>query len=121
MIKLTALSAALLMTTAALAQTTTANWIEIDEDAVQVAGLNVSVEELEDMDLFTAGGEEVGEVDEVLGTEPGIVTAVAIEIDEGLFNDKTIIIPINELSIADGHLVTQMTEDQIEAMPDQDD
>ncbi len=119
MIKLTALAAALLMSTAAIAQTATANWIEIEDDAVQVTGLNVSVEDLEDMDLVTADGEDVGEVDEVLGSEPGIVTAVAIEIDEGLFDDKTIVIPISELTVADGNLVTQMTEDQIEAMPDQ--
>jgi sporulation protein YlmC with PRC-barrel domain len=121
MIKISAIAAALMMTTAALAQTATSNWIEIEDDDVQVTGLNVSVEDLEDMDLVTADGEDVGEVDEVLGTEPGIVTAVAIEIDEGLFDDKTIIIPITELTVADGDLVTQMTEDQIEAMPDQDD
>ena len=119
--KIATLAAALLMTSAAFAQTAPANWIEIDDDAVQVPGLSINVDELEDMDVYTEGGENIGEVDEVLGTEPGVVSAVAVEIDEGLFDDKTIILEISELSVADGRLVTQLTQEQIEAMPDQDD
>lgn len=118
--KIATLSAVLLMTGTAFAQTAPANWIEIDEDEVQVPGLNITVEQLEDMDVFTAGGEKVGEVDEVLGTELGIVSAVAVEIDQSLFNDKTIILQIADLSTADGRLVTQLTQAQIEAMPDED-
>jgi len=113
-----ALSAAILMTTAAVAQSSTANWIEIEDDAVQVPEFNITVDELEDMDLYTEDGEEVGEVDEVLGTEPGIVSAVAIEIDEGLFDDKTIILQITDLTVSEGRLITQMTAQEIEAMPD---
>jgi sporulation protein YlmC with PRC-barrel domain len=108
------------MTSGAFAQTAPAEWIEIEDDAVPVPGLNINVEELEDMDVFTASGENIGEVDEVLGTDPGVVSAVAVEIDEGLFDDKTIIIEISKLSVADGRLVTQLTQEQIEAMPDQD-
>ncbi|WP_108398681.1 PRC-barrel domain-containing protein [Devosia submarina] len=119
--KIVTLAAALLMTSTAFAQNAPANWIEIDDDAVQVPGLNVSVDELEDMDVFTERGESIGEVDEVLGTEAGVVSAVAIEIDEGLFDDKTIILEISELSVAEGRLITQLTQEQIEAMPDYND
>ena len=112
-----AVSAALLMSTTAMAQTA-AHWVEIEDEQLQVPGLNVNVEELDDMDLLTSSGEKVGEVEEVLGIQAGVPSAIEVEIDEGLFIDKTVIFELANLTIADGRLIPRMTLGQVKAMED---
>jgi hypothetical protein len=120
--QIAAFTAALLMTTAALGQSdTAANWIEIDDDALQVPGLSTTVGALDDMDVFNAAGEKIGEVDEVLGAEAATPSAVAVELEDGASDDKTVILQLTELTSAEGRLVTQMTREQLDALPDFDD
>jgi hypothetical protein len=116
------ISAVLLMTTATVAQSATqTTWIEIDDDDLVVASLNISVDDLDDMDLYNAAGEEIGEVEEVLGTEAGVATAVAVEFDEGPMDDETVIFMISDLAIDNDRLITQMTADQIASLEVWDD
>ncbi len=119
--KLLTLTSALLITSAALAQTTEIEWVEIDDD-VLVTPWGIEVEELEDRDVFNAAGEEIGEVEAVLGTEEGVASAVAIEVEEGLFNDDdTVVVQLADLALQDDLLVINLSAEQIDALPEWDD
>jgi sporulation protein YlmC with PRC-barrel domain len=103
----------------ALAQTT---WLEIDDDSLMIEPLTLSVDELEDRDVYTADGEEIGEVEEVLGTTQGEPTALALEVGGFLgIGEREVIVPLDQLAITEDRVVLDMTKEQIEALEDWDD
>ncbi len=92
-----------------------------DEDAV-VQPLGKTVDEVEDMDVVGAGGEEVGEVEEVLADGTGQPAALAVEAGGFLgVGEKTVVMPIGEFRVQDDGLATSLTKEQLEALPEWDD
>ena len=101
---------------AALAQGT---WLEIEDDALMVAPMSLSVDQIEDMDVYTSDGEEIGDVEEVLGTSQGEATALALEVGGFLgIGEREVIVPIDQLTMQEDRIVLDMTKEQIEALED---
>lgn len=107
-----------------LAGTATAQtaWVEIEDDTLMVAPMELSVDQIEDMDVYTADGEEIGEVEEVLGTAQDAATAIALEVGGFLgVGEREVIVPIDQVTLQEDRLVVDMTEEEIEALEDWDD
>src|SRR5690606_20298752 len=114
-----ALFAAVILPAGALAQTT---WLEIEDDALTVAPLNLTVDQIEDMDVYTAGGEKVGEVEEVLGMTQTAATALAVEVGQFLdVDDRDVIIRLDQITVQDDRLVIDMTKEQLATFEEWDD
>ncbi|MEX1109900.1 MAG: PRC-barrel domain-containing protein [Dongiaceae bacterium] len=90
--------------------------IEIEDETVTHDGLTVS--EIEGMDVYTTGDENIGEVDEVLGDETGQVQAFVVEIADGVFDldPRKVIVPADRLTLdtENDRYRTQLTQADIE-------
>jgi hypothetical protein len=94
---------------------------EADDDDMVVQPFNVSVDDLEDMDLYGPNGEEIGEVEEVLANGSGKPVAVAAEVGGFLgVGEKAVTIGLDQLRLDGEHLVSGMTKEQLEALPEWD-
>jgi hypothetical protein len=90
---------------------------EADDDDMMVQPFNVSVDDLEDMDLYGPGGEEIGEVEEVLADGSGQPVAVAAEVGGFLgVGEQDVVIGQDQLRLDGEHLVSGMTKEQLEAL-----
>ncbi|MEX2200740.1 MAG: PRC-barrel domain-containing protein [Dongiaceae bacterium] len=90
--------------------------IEIEDDNVTHQGLTIS--ELEGMDVYTTGDENIGEVEDVLGDDTGQVKAFVVEISEGVFDldPRKIVVPADRLTLnaENDRFDTQLTQADIE-------
>jgi PRC-barrel domain len=95
---------------------------EAEDDDMMVQPFNVSVDDLEDMDLYGPGGEEIGEVEEVLADGSGQPIAVAAEVGGYLgVGERDVTIGLDQLRLEGEHLVSSMTREQLEALPEWED
>ena len=77
--------------------------------------------ELEDMDVLGLGGEEVGEVEEVL-LDPAGRIAVAVEVGGFLgVGERDVLLWLDQMQLVGDDLVTNLTREQIEALPEWED
>jgi sporulation protein YlmC with PRC-barrel domain len=105
----------------ALAQSA-ASYIEIESEDQVVSELNLTVEQIEDMDVYDASGEEIGEVEEVLGGSDGVPTTLAVEVGGFLdIGDTDALVELSEVTVVDDRLQIDMTREEIEALPTWDD
>ena len=87
-----------------------------------VQPFNLSVDDLEDMDLKSAAGEDIGEVEEVLLDAGGQPAAVSVEVGGFLgMGEREVVLGLDQLELMDDHLVTSADKATIEALPDWDD
>lgn len=101
----------------ALAQTYQA----VEDETLNVEPFNITVGDLDDMDVVNAQGDEIGEVEDVL-MEGGEIAGVAVEVGGFLgIGDKTVVVPLDQLSLQGDDLVTNLTEEELEALPEWDD
>ena len=95
--------------------------VAVEDDEMIVQPFNLSVDAIEDMDVIV-DGDDVGDVEEVLATADGTVTAVAAEVGGFLgVGERDVIIPLDRLTLQDDDLVLDMTREEIEALPTWDD
>jgi len=97
-------------------------WTEVDDDGMLVEPLGLTVDDLEDADLYGPTGERIGEVDDVLRGDDG--SSMAVSLDVGGFlgiGEKNVIIPLEDLSLVDEGVSTGMTKDELETLPEYDD
>ncbi len=96
--------------------------VEVEDDTTQVEMFGKSVDEIEDMDVIGADGENIGEVEEVLATPDGKVSAISVEVG-GYFGigDREVIFGMDEVEFKDNKLTTSLSKDEIEKLPDWDD
>lgn len=81
-----------------------------------------ALEEIDDIEIVTADGEEIGEIDDVLIDPSGRVVAVVVETGGFLdIGDRELLFALDQLSFRDGDYVTTMTRAEVEAMPEYDD
>jgi len=112
--------AALTLAPAALAQTAAPQWMEIEDDAMMVPGLALSVDAIEDLDLFDAQGTKIGEVEEVLGDGAGAVLALSIEPEDAYEvagDDDDFVIGLDQVTLENNRLVTTLDREAILALP----
>jgi hypothetical protein len=103
-----------------LAQAQTEAYTEVDDDTM-IAPLNRTADDIDDMSVHNAGGDRIGEVDEVLVDSTG---RHALAVEAGGFlgiGDKTVILMLDQVQLQEDRFVTSMTEDQLKALPAWDD
>jgi hypothetical protein len=108
---------------AAAQQTTEATaYQEAEDDDMVVQPFNLTVDDLEDMNLESAAGDDIGEVEEVLTDGTGQPVAVAVEVGGFLgIGEREVVFPLDQLQLVDDGLVTSADRATIEALPDWED
>ena len=108
---------------AALAQTAAEQpLLEVENEAMMVEPFGVSVDDFEDTDIMGPDGSKIGEVDEVLMTPEGEITAVSAEVGGFLgVGDKEVILELSHLTQGADGLTVDLTKEQVEALPEWDD
>jgi len=72
--------------------------VEVENEAMMVESFNLSVDQLEDLDIHGSGGERIGEVEEVLMSPEGEITALSVEVGSFLrIDDKEVVMELNQL------------------------
>jgi len=105
-----------------LAQQSAGDFREIDDDDRIVEPFNLSADRMDDMDVVTAEGEEIGAIEDVLMDASGQPVAVAVEVDDLLdIDDEERIIRLDQLRLDDDRFVTDLSKSQIESLPIWDD
>lgn len=94
---------------------------EVDDDDRIVPGLGVSVDDLDDEDVHDAGGDEIGEVEDVLEDRSGRIVALAVEFDDILDDDEERVEGLERLRLDGDRLVTDLAAAEIRALPVWDD
>jgi sporulation protein YlmC with PRC-barrel domain len=114
-----ALASATLLSGAALAQAP-ATLVEI-ADSVSVPSLGMTVDQIDDMDVYAADGKEIGEVNEVYGATADAATHIEVDFDDdngSTYPDRDdVLVPIENVSNAAGRLVINLTPEQVQALP----
>jgi sporulation protein YlmC with PRC-barrel domain len=109
------IAAPALLAAPALAQTT---YVEIDDDAFIVTQYNLTVDQIEDMDLYGPGGDQIGEIEEVLIDASGDVVGLSVETENFLgIGGEDVILGLDQVELVGDRFVTSLTEDQLEASP----
>ena len=82
-------------------QTTEATaYQEAEDDDMVVQPFNLTVDDLEDMDLKSAAGDDIGEVEEVLTDGTGQPVAVAVEVGGFLgIGEREVVLPLDQLQL----------------------
>jgi hypothetical protein len=103
------------------AQTGQTGMHQAEDEAMVVQSLNVSVGDLEDMEIYSASGDEVGEVEAVLVDGSGKPVAVSADVGGFLgMGERDVIVGLDQLSRTDDRLVVALSKEQIEALPEFD-
>ena len=68
--------------------------------------------------VTSSGGEEIGEVEEILINSDGVPAGFRVELDSGLFDfgDDDVAIPLEALTWSEGRYVSKMTKEQLEKL-----
>jgi hypothetical protein len=92
---------------------------EAEDDDLVVQPFNLTVDQIEDMDLESAGGDEIGELDDVLVDGAGQPVAVTLEVGGFLgVGDREVVLGLDQLKLMDDRFVTDADKATIEALPD---
>ncbi|MEX2644205.1 MAG: PRC-barrel domain-containing protein [Acetobacterales bacterium] len=80
---------------------------------------DLTVDDLREKEVVDAAGEELGEVDKVLGNAAGQILAVAVEMGGFLdIGDKEVVIALEQLELQeDGTLRTGLSREQVNELP----
>jgi len=104
------------------AQTALTGLHKAEDETVMVQTLNVTVDQVEAMEIYGANGEEIGEVDDVL--VDASAKPVAVSADVGGFlgvGEKGVVIGLDQVTADGDHLKLTMAKDQIQALPAHED
>ncbi len=102
--------------------TQSAMFREIEDDDMIVPPFNLTVDQLDDMHVYGAGDEDIGEIDEVLMDASGKPVAVTVGVGGFLgIGDTEVIMSLDQLTMGDKRFSTTLTKEQIEKLPKWDD
>ncbi|PZO72900.1 MAG: hypothetical protein DI629_20515 [Mesorhizobium amorphae] len=88
------------------------------EDNFVVQPWNVSVDALEDADVFGPGGAKIGEVDEVLGTDAATPTALVVDFeDNSNYGRDDRVIPLDQFGWAENKITLTTNPGDISNFP----
>ena len=97
-------------------------WTEIEDEALMIDALGMTVGELDGASVYDASGERVGELDDILMGADG--TSMAASLDVGGFlgmGEKDVAIPVTDLTAAEDGFTVNMTKEELEALPEFED
>jgi hypothetical protein len=97
------------------------NLREVSDDDRMIPPWNVTLERIDEMEVISPAGEEMAEVEALLEDASGQIAALVLEV-EGLDGDeREVIVPLNQMNFQEDRLTTNLTVDQLRAMPKWDD
>jgi hypothetical protein len=103
------------------AQTSQTGMHAAEDEAAMVQTLNVTVGDLEDMEIYSVTGDEVGGVEAVLVDGSGQPVAVVADVGGFLgMGQRDVVLGLDQLSKTDERLTVAMSKEQIEALPEFD-
>src|SRR5688500_12939374 len=91
--------------------------VEVENESMMVDHFNLSVNQLANMEVTDSGGKRIGEVEQVLMTPEGKITAVSVEV----VGDKEVVMELDQLRRKGDVFMTDLTEEQVKALPSWDD
>lgn len=87
---------------------------EVEDESTMVSAFNLSVDELEGMEIMSSSGEEFGDIDEILQNDQGEIEAVSAEVGGFLgIGEKEVVFQLDQLRKEGDHFVTDLTRDQL--------
>lgn len=93
---------------------------EIDDDRTDITHENLTIDDIEDMDVVR-NGEVIGEVEGVLGNAAGEVVALVIEHGGGALGlgDREVVVEIDDVEFPAGRdeVEITLTDDELAALP----
>lgn len=99
----------------ALAQTTTL--VEVN-DNVTVQPFNLAAGLIDDIDVYTAEGVEVGDVEKVVGPDAQTATHVVVDFsDDAGFPDRDVLVPLGELTLDANRLIISLAPAEVSLLP----
>ena len=114
----TLLAGSMLWAAAASAQTAL---VEVP-DATIVQPFNIAAGLLDDIDVYTAEGVEVGDVEEILGPDANTPTHLAVDFDnQAGFADRDVLVPIEAFTLDANRLIISLTPQAVAELPTWDD
>lgn len=94
--------------------------VELDDDFV-LPTLNLPVDALDDYDLEDRDGNDIGEIEEVIGPDERTATAIVVEFDGPgwFFNDEDVerVVDIGKFSIQGDKLIIDISQDDVLKLP----
>ena len=91
---------------------------EVDDSEPLLGPGNMTVRQMEDAYVIDAGGKRVGDVEEVIANNQGQIVGLSAEVGGFLgVGDKEVLIPLEHLTVQNGQFRTQLTVDQLKALP----
>jgi sporulation protein YlmC with PRC-barrel domain len=101
------------------------NLSAVDSDRTDLTWQGLSIDELEDMDLYNSAGKKIGEVEDVLADGSGQLSAVGVGFGGTLGtdeDDKEVVVPLDRLRLnQDGHLTGDLSQSDLAQLPEWDD
>jgi len=95
---------------------------EAEDDDLVVQPFGLTVDDIDDMELMNADGEEIGEIEEVLLDASGQPVAVSVEVDDFLgIDDREVVFGLDQLQLTGDDFVTSVDRATVEALPEWDD
>lgn len=95
---------------------------EAEDDDLVVQPFGITVDDIDDMDLMNADGEEIGEIEEVLLDASGQPVAISVEVDDFLGDgEREVVFGLDQLQLMDDDFVTSVDKATVEALPEWDD
>jgi uncharacterized protein YrrD len=92
---------------------------EAEDDDMVVQPFNRTVDDIEDLDVKNADGDEIGEVEEVLIDASGQPVAIAVEVGGFLgIGEREVVLGLDQVQLMDDDLVTSADKATIEGLPD---
>jgi PRC-barrel domain len=93
---------------------------EAEDDDMIVQPLNLTVDQVEDMDVKGTDGDEIGEVEKVLVDTSGLPAAVTVEVGGFLgIGEREVVLGLDQLQqVDDDDFVINANKDTIEALPE---
>ncbi|GGD91190.1 hypothetical protein GCM10011390_07400 [Aureimonas endophytica] len=97
-------------------------YVELPDGAI-LAPWNMTVDAVEDLDVLGANGQKIGEVEEVIGTDPATPAALVVDFEGGSGFDTRddIAVPLDAFSMAPKGLLMTLSADSVAALPTWDD
>lgn len=94
--------------------------VELDDDFV-LPTLNLPIDALDDYDLEDRDGNDIGEIEEVIGPDESTATAIVVEFDGPgwFFNDEDVerVVDIGKFSIQGEKLIIDISQDDVIKLP----
>ena len=98
---------------AAMAQTAL---VEVNGN-VHVAAFGAIADQVDDWDVHDASGAEIGEVDEVVGSDAGTPTALVVDFEGNAgYADRDVVVPIDQFTRATNRLTLNASPEAVSAM-----